>query len=532
LIIDDELKTLELLAMRLAEDGYLVERASTGEQGLRMAYGFHPDIILLDVIMPGMDGLQVCQQLRVMTDAVILFVTVRGRTEDVVRGLRAGADDYIIKPYKYEELRERIKACMRRRKETTLPPLRLARGEAILKADPARRLVFLNDGSSVQLTPTEFELLEYLINNQGRVLSADAILANVWGPGYSGEHQLVKQFIYRLRSKLEPDPSDPEYILTVRGSGYTFEEDTKPGARRASLRPAHARSSAAGAAPQPQGVREQKDSAAHYRPADINVQHLGRVQGRPWVRNLALGIILALAASGGVFVVAGQALPGETLYRLKTGMEQVRLLLNRDQVGEAQLHLQFASTRLGEAEMLLDQEQFEVMPTALVEFESEVEDASRIMATAFDQEQPQAVSIRSLVEFNLAAYDEILAYLSGEAPDEVRDVIHNVMLRVRSKSSDLRDAAGATSSDPEPVGMTPVPWSPTSARAAATETPAVEIPLQATPTRESGASANEPTPASTRSTPKGNDEESRREADRVPSGTSQPATATPASSGR
>jgi DNA-binding response OmpR family regulator len=521
LIIDDELRTLELLAMRLAEDGYLVEKASTGEQGLRMAYGFHPDVVILDVIMPGMDGLQVCQQLRVMTDAVILFVTVRSRTEDIVRGLRAGADDYVIKPYKYQELRARIKACLRRRKETALPPLRLAQGEAILSADPSRRLVFLNDGRSVQLTPTEFDLLEYLINNQGRVLSADAILANVWGPGYSGEHQLVKQFIYRLRSKLEPDPSDPEYILTVRGSGYTFEEDTKPGTDRAASQRSQVQSTPAGLVPQSHGVRERPGPVERYRSSEIDMQLLGRVQGRSWVRNLALGIILALAAAGGVFVVAGQALPGESLYPVKTGVEQVRLLLNRDHVGEAQLHLQFASTRLDEAEMLLNQEKYEAVPTALVEFEGQVEDASQIMTSALSQEQPQAISIHSLVEYNLTAYDEILADLYAEAPEEIRRIIYGAMQRVQLKSSELRDASGATSTDPERIATTPVPYSPTPARAAATSTSGVETPLRATPTRDSGASAPGTGLTSATPTPAVRGDETNRDAARVPSSTAR-----------
>jgi DNA-binding response OmpR family regulator len=232
LIIDDEYKTLELLGMRLSQDGFEVTTATTGEAGLKLAYETHPDAILLDIMMPGMDGFNVCRRLREVSDAVIMLVTVKGDSDDVIRGLHSGADDYIVKPYNYLVLLARLHACLRRRADAKLPPLRLQRGEAMLITDPSRRLVFINDGRSVQLTPKEFDLLRYLVQNRGRVLSADAILTNVWGPEYKGERDLVKQFIYRLRNKLEPNPSKPEYIKTVRGSGYALEEDTRPRRRR------------------------------------------------------------------------------------------------------------------------------------------------------------------------------------------------------------------------------------------------------------------------------------------------------------
>ena len=113
-----------------------------------------------------------------------------------------------------------------------MPPVRLDQGDALLVADPSRRLIFVDGSRSIQLTPKEFELLEYLLRNRGRVLSVDAILTNVWGSEYKGDRHLVKQFIYRLRSKLELDPSNPEFIVTVRGSGYAFEEKTVPIAAR------------------------------------------------------------------------------------------------------------------------------------------------------------------------------------------------------------------------------------------------------------------------------------------------------------
>ena len=228
LIIDDELRSLELLGMHLRNDGFAVETATSGNAGLRLAYETHPDAVVLDVVMPGLDGFEVCRHLRAMTDAVILIVSVKGESKDVIHGLRAGADDYVIKPYNYQVLLARLTACLRRRIDSSPSPVRLAQGDAVLIADPSRRLIFINDGRTVQLTPKEFDLLKYLVVNRGRVLSPEAILANVWGPDHISQSHLVKQFIYRLRSKLEPDPGNPEYIITVRGSGYALEEDTHP----------------------------------------------------------------------------------------------------------------------------------------------------------------------------------------------------------------------------------------------------------------------------------------------------------------
>jgi DNA-binding response OmpR family regulator len=215
--------------LRLEEEGFDVQTAADGPSGLRKAYDWHPDAILLDVVMPGVDGFETCRRLREMTDAVIVVVSVRGQDHEIIRGLEAGADDYVVKPFDFHLLRARLLACLRRGADSRpMAPVRLAKTEALLMADPDRRLVFISDGRSVQLTPREFELLQYMLRNRGRVLSPEAILRNVWGPEYAGEHGLVKQFIHRLRMKLEPDPGSPEYIITIRGAGYAFEEDTKP----------------------------------------------------------------------------------------------------------------------------------------------------------------------------------------------------------------------------------------------------------------------------------------------------------------
>lgn len=222
LVIDDDVTLANLLCMLLEKDGFEANSAANGQEGLRLARRHHPEAIILDIMMPGMNGYEVCRRLRKVTDAVIVFVSVKSSTEDIVRGLQMGGDDYVVKPYTYEELSSRVRACLRRRDTGRLPPVFRASQEVMLITDPDRRLVFVND-QETQLTPTEFAVLHYLLKNQGKVLSSDAILANAWGPEYVGERELVKQFIYRLRSKLEPDPAKPQFIQTVRGAGYVFE---------------------------------------------------------------------------------------------------------------------------------------------------------------------------------------------------------------------------------------------------------------------------------------------------------------------
>lgn len=224
LVIDDDVTLGNLLTMLFEKDGYEAVHASSGHAGLRMAEDSNPDAIILDIVMPDMSGYEVCRRLRETTDAVIVFVSVKGSTEDIIRGLQMGGDDYVVKPYTFAELSNRMLACLRRRGTGKPPTVLKAAKNLMLITDPDRRLVFV-DRREAQLTPTEFEVLMYLMKHAGKVLSPDAILANAWGPEYIGSHELVKQFIYRLRTKLEVDPKNPQYIHTVRGSGYIFEAD-------------------------------------------------------------------------------------------------------------------------------------------------------------------------------------------------------------------------------------------------------------------------------------------------------------------
>lgn len=222
LVVDDQIEMLEMLKLILTTAGFEVIPALDGASGLRCAYQSHPDAILLDVMMPGMDGFEVCRRMRDLTEVPIIFVTAKANIEDIVAGFAAGADDYLVKPFHQVELLTRLTAALRRSVE------RNGEKEQVIFPSP---FIMLNcdrhelevGSRKVYLTPNEFKILRLLVRHAGRVLSADAILSQVWGPEYIGEPDLVKQYIYRLRQKLEPDPDHPRYIRTVRGEGYYFE---------------------------------------------------------------------------------------------------------------------------------------------------------------------------------------------------------------------------------------------------------------------------------------------------------------------
>lgn len=229
LVIDDDAHVLRMLKLTLTRNGFDVVLANSGMEGLRRAYEVHPDAIILDIMMPVHDGFEICARLREMTDVPIIFLTAKGSEDDIVHGLALGADDYIVKPFSQRELLSRLTACLRRAsgKEKTRNILVFTDGGFVL--DRSRRHAVVS-GKIVQLTPTEFEILDYLVSHAGKVLSRDAILSRVWGPEYVGETDLVKQFIYRLRRKIEADPRKPRLIHTVPGTGYFFEvEDTASG---------------------------------------------------------------------------------------------------------------------------------------------------------------------------------------------------------------------------------------------------------------------------------------------------------------
>jgi two-component system KDP operon response regulator KdpE len=220
LVVDDEPETVKYVGANLRARGYDVLTASDGRAALKVFSESVVDLIILDIMMPGPDGFEVCQAIRQRSDVPIIMLSARGQEKDVVNALDLGADDYLTKPFGVEEMLARVRAALRRSARTgvTLRPPVTA-GE--LKIDFAARLVTV-EGREVRLTPTEYELLAQLAINAGRVLTHRALLQAVWGPEYGDETEYVWAYVRRLRRKIEPDPSNPEYILTEPGVGYHF----------------------------------------------------------------------------------------------------------------------------------------------------------------------------------------------------------------------------------------------------------------------------------------------------------------------
>jgi two-component system response regulator RegX3 len=223
LVIEDEPDMREMIEIILAGEGFDVVMAQDAVAGLRAAYQTHPDAILLDVMMPKMDGFETCRRLREMTDAPILFVTGKAtEMDDIVRGFSLGADDYLTKPFNPTELVSRLNARLRRTGSRAANETDYISPAASVILNCSRHELVLGS-RSIYLGPKEFEVMQLLVRHTGKVLSRDAILAQVWGPERIGEPDLVKQYIYRLRQKVEPDPTVPRYIHSVRGEGYFFD---------------------------------------------------------------------------------------------------------------------------------------------------------------------------------------------------------------------------------------------------------------------------------------------------------------------
>ena len=221
LVIDDDREFGELIKLDLAEEGATVDIASSAEEGLRLFRDRHHDVVLLDIMMPGIDGWQACRALRELSNVPIIMLTALGDDAAVARGLEAGADDYVVKPISRQVLLARARAVLRR---AELSPGRwgpLAYQDEHLSLDLAKRQVSVQD-QPVQLTSTEYYLLECLVCNADHLLSPRQILECVWGPEYVDSPQYVHVYIHRLRQKLEPDPYSPRYLLNVPGAGYLF----------------------------------------------------------------------------------------------------------------------------------------------------------------------------------------------------------------------------------------------------------------------------------------------------------------------
>jgi two-component system, OmpR family, KDP operon response regulator KdpE len=222
LVVDDEPQILRSLRTTLASHGYDVQTAATGEEALAAVDGRLPDLVVLDLVLPGLSGLEVCRHLRARSSLPILVLSARGDERDKVAALDLGADDYLTKPFGVNELLARIRAALRRAVGARGPSAVVEAGA--LWVDFDRRQVTL-DGAEVRLTPTEFDLLKVLVANAGRVLTHGYLLRTVWGPEYEGESQLLRVFIGQLRRKVERDPSRPQHILTDPGVGYRFRID-------------------------------------------------------------------------------------------------------------------------------------------------------------------------------------------------------------------------------------------------------------------------------------------------------------------
>jgi two-component system response regulator RegX3 len=221
LVIEDEPSISEPLAYMLEKEGFEVAVAGTGPAGLEEFNRSGADLVLLDVMLPGLSGTEVCRTLRQGSQVPIIMLTARDSEVDKVVGLELGADDYVTKPFSHRELVARIRAVLRRRAEPEeAASTALESGPVRMDVDRHRVTV---DGEPVQLPLKEFELLEILLRNAGRVLTRQQLIDRVWGADYVGDTKTLDVHVKRLRAKLEPEPGAPKYLLTVRGLGYKFE---------------------------------------------------------------------------------------------------------------------------------------------------------------------------------------------------------------------------------------------------------------------------------------------------------------------
>jgi len=230
LVVEDEISFVEALRIGLAREGFRVEVATDGQQALDRFDSVQPDIVLLDVMLPRMSGIDVCRQIRKRSQVPIIMVTAKASEIDTVVGLEVGADDYVTKPYRMRELVARMRAVLRRRAGAApaaggeLAPGAVAVGDLTL--DPDEHRVVLN-GTELAMPLKEFELLHLLMANAGRVLTREVLIDRVWGSDYVGDTKTLDVHVKRLRAKIEADPANPTRITTIRGLGYKFER-TKP----------------------------------------------------------------------------------------------------------------------------------------------------------------------------------------------------------------------------------------------------------------------------------------------------------------
>ncbi|MFL5801092.1 MAG: response regulator [Roseiflexaceae bacterium] len=219
LVVDDDLELLGLIGFALRQAGYLVIPAADGNEALATFEREQPDLVILDVNLPGLDGFEVCRRIRAEAATPIMMLTVRGSEEDQVRGLDGGADDYLTKPFSPRSLLARVRALLRRAEIERPSPL--AAGD--LTVDIERQSVSVGGAAPVRLTSLEFRLLQYLLANAGHSIPAERLTTHVWGYRGVGDRQLLKQLVHRLRQKIERNPAEPQHVITVAGVGYLLQ---------------------------------------------------------------------------------------------------------------------------------------------------------------------------------------------------------------------------------------------------------------------------------------------------------------------
>lgn len=227
LVIDDEQAIRDALGRKLRREGFIVFLAADGLEGLRMFHAEHPDVVILDIVMPQMDGLTVVRRIREVSEVPIMVLSAKAITEeDIVEGLTAGADEYLVKPLRLNEFVARVKSLLRR-SQLTATETEHGYDDGYLSVDLHRRQVRVN-GEKKHLTPTEFKLLVVLMENAGRVVPQRELLEQVWGREYIDDVYYPRVYVSQLRRKIEPDPANPIYILTEHRVGYRFEKQNAP----------------------------------------------------------------------------------------------------------------------------------------------------------------------------------------------------------------------------------------------------------------------------------------------------------------
>ncbi len=222
LIVDDDRDLRELIGFALTQAGFLVVKAADGPSAVRIFDAEAPDVVVLDINMPGASGFQVCEAIRARSSVPVMMLTVRSEEEDLIKALELGADDYLTKPFSPKTLLARLKALLRRAgMESAAAPLAAGRITLNIEEHTAQ----IGGGAPIRLTKLELRLLQMLLTNSGRTVSSDRLLVHIWGHRNSGDRQLLKQLVHRLRQKIETDPAIPHYLQTAAGAGYKLVVD-------------------------------------------------------------------------------------------------------------------------------------------------------------------------------------------------------------------------------------------------------------------------------------------------------------------